>query len=1112
MKSKSAMRSLIIFLSFFFLFCSLPFLVFGAGPLPVKKTVEPLALFPAGGNFQFGYLNEQGRIVLSGFEQAGDFSEGLAPVAINGAYGFIDTAGKPVIAPRYADAGSFSEGLARVKLQTLWGYVDKTGIVIIKPQFQEALEFSNGLAAVKLDDRFGAIDPKGVFIIQAAYEKMGLFSEGLIAIQQNGKWGYIDRAGTLKINPQFEAAGAFAEGLAPASLGGKWGFIDSSGQWIVQPKYQAAVSFSEGLAAVAVRKRDMLQDAATKKVMAIVERNLWGYIDKTGREMIAPDQYMNVSPFSGGRASAFKKDPFEWSGLGQFGFIDKTGAMVLTLPYRKNVGVFHNGLARVELGWRYGYIDASGKMVIPQNFTEALPFSQGLAAVAQDYKWNYINSSGEVVVQTRGSPVLNFRDGFARVRPTFDWGLMDKSGTIQVKPQFEAIAWYTDKILAGRKPGQALWGLYDWSGKELAPPQFLFVSGLTSDRAVVQKGNQYGILGADGQFVVPAEYDDCGWIYSEGLLPVSKGGKYGFIDEDGRMVFAPQYDGAVGFTSEKLCAVQIDSKWGFINRANKLVIPAQYDGTTCFSEGRAAVRVNDQWGFIDATGKIIAKPQFRQAGYFSNGLAPVKVNEKWGYIDKTGKMAVPPQYDEADPFNNGLARIRTGKHFAYVDAKGKTVWMAQPGLIAKQFAESLKPAPEGSVGVTVDGAGLRTLKANVVVDQYVRQLPEWRKLLETRLQAVSDYLEKNFKIRLAVISVLPWESPEFDERKNPDSHFMTLYDNLVYTVPPLDAEIVIGYTGQKGRGMQIGQSGFYGQHVLMLELKEDKADQETLIRECSIHEIFHLFGAFHVNDKQSVMFRKTSFDPRAGLEQWTLDPDTRRQMDLMHDYNFLTGIDGLDNEKIKQAAKVFSEGHNAEEGDNGEDYRGSFTVAEGYYSRGRRLERRGDLAGAVLRYQKAAALTSDAPDYGYYGRLGDVLFKEGRFSEGFGALHKCLTIKPDEYYWHWFLANALEEQRERDAAFVQCREGATPALAKIYQHYALNRAKPAEALAEFQQAASLAKDKAFYHYALAQALRTRGRYKEALTAFQQAVTLAPDNAYYKEWVEKVQKLVAAESK
>ncbi|RPI70615.1 MAG: hypothetical protein EHM12_09750 [Dehalococcoidia bacterium] len=125
-------------------------------------------------------------------------------------------------------------------------------------------------------------------------------------------------------------------------------------------------------------------------------------------------------------------------------------------------------------------------------------------------------------------------------------------------------------------------------------------------------------------------------------------------------------------------------------------------------------------------------------------------------------------------------------------------------------------------------------------------------------------------------------------------------------------------------------------------------------------------------------------------------------------------------------------------------------------------------------------------------------------------LKRCLEIKPGDYYWHWFLANALEEQRERDAAFVQCRDGVTPALAKIFQHYAQNRAIPAEALAEFQQAALLAKDKAFYHYALARALNNRNRNKEALAAFQQAVTLAPDNAYYKEWVEKVQKLIGPE--
>jgi tetratricopeptide (TPR) repeat protein len=688
---------------------------------------------------------------------------------------------------------------------------------------------------------------------------------------------------------------------------------------------------------------------------------------------------------------------------------------------------------------------------------------------------------------------------------------MDQSGKIVLRPQFSAIAWYTDKILAARKADENLWGFYDWSGKEVMAPQFLFVSGLGKDRAVVRKGDKYGILDAAGQWVVAPEYDDCGWMFSEGLLPIAKEGKYGFIDANGKQIFAPQYDAAVGFTPEKRCAVKIGSKWGFIDRAYKLVIPARYDLAICFSENRAAVKLGDLWGFIDPAGKVIAKPQFTEAGYFSNGLAPVKTNEKWGYIDPNGKIVVPAQFDEAGNFNNGLAQIMIGQHSAYIDTKGKTIWTAQAGLMAKQFMDSLKQTAESPKPVTMDANGLRTIPINLVVDQYVRQRPEWRSVLEKRIQAVSGLLEKNFKIRLAVTSVLPWESPEFDERKNPESHFMTMYDNLVYTVPPVEAELVLGFTGQKGHSTQIGQSGFYGQHVLMAESIGAGGDMETLVRECSIHEILHLFGAFHVSDKNSIMFRKTSYNAQAGLEQWTLDQDTLRQINLMHNYDFAAGIDGLNNEIIKQAVTIFNEGHNAEEGDNGEDYRGSFTVAEGQYSRGRRLERRGDPAGAIQRYQKAIALTSDAPDYGYYGRLADMLLKEGRFSEGYQALRKCLEVKPGEWYWHWFLANALEEQREQDAVFVQCRQGATPTAVEIYRRYVLTRANPDEALAEFQQAAILGRDKAFYRFALAKALYVRGRNKEALTEFEQAVALAPDNTYYKEWVEKLKKLVATES-
>ena len=65
------------------------------------------------------------------------------------------------------------------------------------------------------------------------------------------------------------------------------------------------------------------------------------------------------------------------------------------------------GLARVEKNDKYGFIDKTGKVVIPLeyddawNFKEGLAqydFKEGLAKVKKDDKWGRIDTTGKVVV------------------------------------------------------------------------------------------------------------------------------------------------------------------------------------------------------------------------------------------------------------------------------------------------------------------------------------------------------------------------------------------------------------------------------------------------------------------------------------------------------------------------------------------------------------------------------------------------------------------------------------------------------------------------------------------------------------------------------------------
>lgn len=224
--------------------------------------------------FEWGYIDRGGRWVIKGnYRFADDFSEGLAGVALNGKYGFINRRGEMVIQPRFGlqrerrhpdnivSSGRFKEGLACVSVGRLYGYIDKKGEFVSPPQFSAAADFSEGLAWAVLKDgkQQGWIDKTGRWVITQARGK-GLtadfsahqhvqdvrvwsFSEGLapflILKGGRGLWGYLNRAGKVVIEPrEFSAVGPFRSGLARVSFyeksdskpGESYGYVEKGGQ------------------------------------------------------------------------------------------------------------------------------------------------------------------------------------------------------------------------------------------------------------------------------------------------------------------------------------------------------------------------------------------------------------------------------------------------------------------------------------------------------------------------------------------------------------------------------------------------------------------------------------------------------------------------------------------------------------------------------------------------------------------------------------------------------------------------------------------------------------------------------------------------------------------
>ncbi len=133
-------------------------------------------------------------------------SPGLYPVADSlkeGAkYGYVSHILRLDIAVMYENAMDFSDGLAAVKKDGKWGYINENGVTAIPFELEScaaadamesdcAFSFRNGLAPVCKNGRFGIINKKGETVVDFVFMSIIQGENGTYLALKDGKWGKI---------------------------------------------------------------------------------------------------------------------------------------------------------------------------------------------------------------------------------------------------------------------------------------------------------------------------------------------------------------------------------------------------------------------------------------------------------------------------------------------------------------------------------------------------------------------------------------------------------------------------------------------------------------------------------------------------------------------------------------------------------------------------------------------------------------------------------------------------------------------------------------------------------------------------------------------------------
>ena len=350
---------------------------------------------------------------------------------------------------------------------------------------------------------------------------------------------------------------------------------------------------------------------------------------------------------------------------------------------------FCDGLARVFKDKKYGFIDTTGREVVPCKYDDARDFREGMAYVElysdrtinfnTGWEMNegricgYIDKTGREVIPCQFSQGWDFSDGLAKVTlEIWDPDMPEPDVPFPLASEYKK--YFIDKtgavVLEDAKDNDS------------------FCDGLSK----ITRDGKTGFVDKNGREVIPCKYDAArqfcegmAIVYEEHLLPEDEQTEEndfystkGVIDKSGREVVpCGKYDDVEEY-HEGFARVKKDDRYGFVDKMGREVIPCEYDWATGFHDGLALVQKNGEECYIDKDRREVIKLAelgILSAWEFSEGLAAVicEPGGKRGYINKAGQLVIPYKYDEANAFHDGLAKVKENLTGGFIDKTGQMV-------------------------------------------------------------------------------------------------------------------------------------------------------------------------------------------------------------------------------------------------------------------------------------------------------------------------------------------------------------------------------------------------------------------------------------------------------
>ena len=502
-------------------------------------------------------------------------------------------------------------------------------------------------------------------------------------LRQDGNYGVINRAGDSILEPEYTNV------IIPNPTKSFFICYDENNNTTVynQNHEQILTEYSQ---IQPIRLKNIASDLMYEKnIVTFVQDDKMGLMSLEG-EILAEPIYETIE------ALPYKEGELLVTLDGKVGVMNNKGNYLVEPEYDQitvdNYTTEENGYRyagyivsnTTDEGYRYGYINVNGDMVLQPEYTEISRIidiqddNNIYLIVAQNGQYGMFKNQEQIIGNEYQSISYNSENNTLTLEKTKRYGVATLDGEIIIPVEFSQIDSTGEYIYATNTDGEV--SVYQKDGNPAEIDSNAYILATENENYQIKidnaQGSVYSILNQAGEPITTANYSYINYLYDNYFIVSVSGGKVGVINDKEEPVIPIQYDAIeklaktnyiVTRLSEnssiqlydknfnQLCDMAnaiIDTEDTYVKVYNDTETKYfdlegnEIQNTDALPDNQIYAKSQDgKWGFVDKSGNVVVDYIYDKATDLNvYGYAGILLDGKWGVVNSQGEVIVEPTY------------------------------------------------------------------------------------------------------------------------------------------------------------------------------------------------------------------------------------------------------------------------------------------------------------------------------------------------------------------------------------------------------------------------------------------------------------------------------------